>query len=45
MEAAGQPVELYIYDGDNHNLSINFSTAMQRSIEFFDEYVKGAGGT
>jgi dipeptidyl aminopeptidase/acylaminoacyl peptidase len=45
MEAVGQPVELYIYDGDNHNLSVNFNTAMQRSIQFFDEYVKGAGGT
>ena len=45
MEAAGQPVELYIYDGDNHNLSVNFSPAMQRSLQFFDEYVKGAGET
>jgi dipeptidyl aminopeptidase/acylaminoacyl peptidase len=35
-------VELYKYDGDNHNISDNFSTAMQRTIEFFDRYVKQA---
>lgn len=39
------PVEMYSYDGDNHNLSVNFSTAMQRSLEFFDTHVKAAGGT
>jgi dipeptidyl aminopeptidase/acylaminoacyl peptidase len=33
--------ELYIYEGDNHNLSNSFGTAMQRSIQFFDKYVKG----
>jgi len=40
MEAAGQPVELYLYDGDNHNLVISFWTAMNRSLAFFDEHVK-----
>ena len=40
MIAAGQYVELFKYDGDNHNISNYFSTAMQRSIEFFDRYVK-----
>ena len=35
--------ELYIYEGDNHNISNNFGIAMQRSIQFFDTYVKGAG--
>ena len=40
MLEAGQYVELYKYDGDNHNISNNFSTAMQRTIEFFDRYVK-----
>ena len=45
MDSADKPVELYIYDGDNHNLSVNFSTAMQRSLQFFDKYVKGEGGT
>jgi dipeptidyl aminopeptidase/acylaminoacyl peptidase len=45
METAGQPVELYTYTGDNHNISANFSAAMQRSIQFFDEHVKNAGST
>lgn len=45
LEAAGQPAELYTYEGDNHNISNSFTTAMQRSIEFFDAHVKGAGGT
>jgi dipeptidyl aminopeptidase/acylaminoacyl peptidase len=40
MQAAGQPYELYIYEGDNHNLSQSFSVAMQRTIEFFDRYLK-----
>ncbi len=33
--------ELYLYPGDNHNLSQNFGTAMARTIRFFDEHVKG----
>ena len=37
----GQTVEFYGYPGDNHNLSNAFSLAMQRSIQFFDQYVKG----
>jgi len=36
----GKYVELYKYEGDNHNISNNFGTAMQRTIEFFDKYVK-----
>ena len=42
--AAGGDAEYYTYDGDDHNLSVYFSTAMQRSIDFFDQYVKAAGG-
>jgi uncharacterized protein len=42
LEEAGKPAELYTYKGDNHNLSVNFATAMARSIEFFDKYVKNA---
>jgi uncharacterized protein len=41
MEAVNMPFELYIYEGDNHNLSRYFNTAMQRSLAFFDLYVKG----
>ena len=39
------PVEYYEYPGDNHNISNNFNTAMQRSIAFFDKYVKNAAST
>jgi len=38
--AAGQDVELYLYEGDDHNLSGYFSLAMNRTIEFFDRYLK-----
>jgi dipeptidyl aminopeptidase/acylaminoacyl peptidase len=41
IQQAGKPVELYTYEGDNHNISNNFGTAMQRSIQFFDRHVKG----
>ena len=37
---AGQTVDLYTYEGDNHNISGNFSTAMQRTITFFDAHLK-----
>ena len=40
MMAASQVAELYTYDGDNHNISNNFDIAMQRTIEFFDRYLK-----
>jgi uncharacterized protein len=39
MDAGGY-VELYKYYGDNHNISNNFGTAMNRTIEFFDRYLK-----
>ena len=42
MQAAGKPVELYTYPGDNHNISKNFAKAMQRTVAFFDKYVKGS---
>ena len=37
---AGQVADLYIYEGDNHNISANFSIAMERTIKFFDSYLK-----
>jgi len=40
MLEANQISEFYIYEGDNHNLSNYFSLAMQRTIEFFDRYLK-----
>ncbi len=39
MQQAGQVVELYTYEGDNHNISKNFNLAMQRTVEFFDRYL------
>jgi dipeptidyl aminopeptidase/acylaminoacyl peptidase len=36
----GKVADLYTYEGDNHNISGNFSTAMQRTIDFFDAYLK-----
>jgi dienelactone hydrolase len=42
MQAAGKPVEMYTYPGDDHNLAQSFGLAMQRTIEFFDKYVKGS---
>ncbi|MGB8982682.1 MAG: alpha/beta fold hydrolase [Anaerolineales bacterium] len=38
--AANQFAEFYTYDGDNHNISNYFSLAMQRTVEFFDQYLK-----
>jgi hypothetical protein len=40
IQAVGGSVELYIYEGDDHNLANFFSLAMQRSVAFFDTYVK-----
>jgi dipeptidyl aminopeptidase/acylaminoacyl peptidase len=40
MQDAGKLVEYYKYPGDNHNLSNNLATALQRSVAFFDKYVK-----
>jgi dipeptidyl aminopeptidase/acylaminoacyl peptidase len=33
-------VELYKYEGDNHNISNYFGLAMSRTIEFYDRYLK-----
>ena len=43
MQAAGQLSELYLYENDTHDIDNNFYTAMGRSLEFFDRYVKGVG--
>ena len=44
LQEMGQTSELYLYPNDNHNISNNFGTAMQWSIQFFDQYVKGVSG-
>ena len=40
LQQAGKTVEFYTYEGDDHNLSQNLSVALQRSVQFFDRYVK-----
>ncbi len=36
----GKVANLYTYDGDNHNISKYFSTAMRQTIAFFDSVLK-----
>jgi dipeptidyl aminopeptidase/acylaminoacyl peptidase len=40
VRAAGGAVEEYAYPGDNHNISNYFDLAMDRTIDFFDAYLK-----
>jgi len=40
MQEAGKTVELYTYSGDDHNIASNFGIAAQRSVEFFNKYLK-----
>ncbi len=41
LKAVGKPSDLHIYSGDDHNIAVYFGVAMDRSIAFFDKYVKG----
>lgn len=41
MQAAGKESELYLYENDDHDITANFGIAMERSIAFFDTYLKG----
>jgi dipeptidyl aminopeptidase/acylaminoacyl peptidase len=41
LKSAGKTVEYYTYPGADHNISDpSFSIAMNRSVEFFDKYLK-----
>ncbi len=40
IQDVGGTVEFFTYEGDDHNLAGFFGLAMQRSIAFFDTYVK-----
>lgn len=40
MKAAQKEVELFTYGGDDHDITGNFGIAIQRSVEFFDKYLK-----
>lgn len=35
-----KPVNFFIYEGDDHNLSNNLDIALQRSVDFFDKNLK-----
>jgi len=41
LEAAGLSYEYLVYEGDDHNLAHNIPLAMDRSVAFFDLWVKG----
>lgn len=42
LQQLGKTVEYYNYPGGDHNISSpNFEPAMERSIQFFDKYLKG----
>lgn len=40
LREAGKESELFVYQGDDHNLANNFNIAIQRSVDFFDKYLK-----
>ncbi len=40
LKEAGKMSELYEYEGDDHNIAANVNTALDRSVAFFDTYVK-----
>lgn len=41
LKEVGKTSEIYVYEGDDHNLSANLGIALQRSVDFFDKYLKG----
>jgi len=41
IQAVGGTVESYLYQNDNHNLSGFFMMAMNRTVAFYDQYLKG----
>jgi len=40
LKSAGKTAEFYTYEGDDHNLSNNLNLALERSVNFFDKYLK-----
>jgi dipeptidyl aminopeptidase/acylaminoacyl peptidase len=40
LKSLGKTVQFYEYAGDDHNISANFNLAAQRSVDFFDKYLK-----
>jgi uncharacterized protein len=44
IKAANETGEIYTYLGDDHNISRSLTTAIERSVAFFDQHVKNARG-
>jgi uncharacterized protein len=44
IRTAGKPVELFLYQGDDHNISVNRDDALTLSVVFFNQWVKGSYG-
>lgn len=44
IRAAGKPVELFLYAGDDHNISANRDNALTLSVAFFHLHVRGIEG-
>lgn len=40
LKKANKNVTFYSYEGDNHNISNNVNVALNRSVSFFDTYLK-----
>jgi uncharacterized protein len=40
LKAVGKESEIFIYQGDDHNLANNLGVGLNRSVEFFDRYLK-----
>jgi uncharacterized protein len=40
LRAVEKTSELFVYPGDDHNISNNFNIAIQHSVEFFDKHLK-----
>jgi len=41
LQTAGRDSALYVYDGEPHEFIGDWPLVMQRTVEFFDQYVKG----
>ncbi len=40
LKAVGEEAELFVYPGDDHNITNYFNIATQRSIDFFNKHLK-----
>ncbi len=40
LKLDGKTAEFFTYEGADHNISQSFDLAMQRSVQFFDQYLK-----